>query len=103
MTIFAMLVLLAALPMAGTQFKPLPPGPGKAEVEAACYQCHAADLLVQQRLNEKQWTASVEKMIRWGAKVPPASKQPIIDYLSRHFGPKNRFNPTKTAAISPES
>ncbi|HYC89561.1 MAG TPA: hypothetical protein VEO54_10160 [Thermoanaerobaculia bacterium] len=40
-----LLFLLAALPQPSTQFKQLPPGAGKAQVEAACYQCHAADLL----------------------------------------------------------
>lgn len=92
-------ILLAALPMPGTQFKQLPEGKGKAQTEAACYACHSADLLVQQRLTQAQWTATVEKMIRWGADVPPAAKQPIIDYLSRHYTPTNRFAPTKTAPL----
>ena len=93
------LVLAATLPMPGTKFKELPAGPGKAETEAACYACHSADLLAQQRLTEKQWTAAVEKMVRWGADVPEKSKTPIIDYLSRHFGPRAKFAPTKTATI----
>lgn len=88
-------VLLAVLPMPGTQFKQLPAGTGKAEVEAACYQCHSADLLAQQRLTEKQWTAAVEKMIRWGANVPPERKTVVIAYLSKHFGPGNVFVPTR--------
>ena len=92
-------VMLAVLPMPGTQFKPLPAGPGKAEVEAACYACHSADLLVQQRLTEKQWAASVDKMIRWGADVPADKRDVVITYLSRNFGPKNRFVPTKTAPV----
>jgi hypothetical protein len=96
---FFLTLLLAVLPMPGTQFKQLPNGPGKAEVEAACYQCHAADLLAQQRLTEKQWTASVEKMIRWGANVPPEQKDVIIRYLARHYGPGSRFVPTKTATL----
>jgi len=96
---FFMTILLAVLPMPGTQFKQLPNGPGKAEVEAACYQCHAADLLAQQRLTEKQWTASVEKMVRWGATVPPEQKDVIVRYLARHYGPGNRFVATKTATL----
>lgn len=96
---FLVAFLLAVLPVPGTQLRQLPPGPGKAQVEAACYQCHAADLLAQQRLTEKQWTASVEKMIRWGANVPPADKDLIVRYLARHFGPGNRFVPTKTAPV----
>jgi hypothetical protein len=96
---FVLMILMAILPTPGTQFKQLPDGAGKAEVEAACYACHSADLLAQQRLTEKQWTATVEKMMRWGAEVKPESKQPVIDYLTKHYGPSNVFAPTKTAVI----
>lgn len=92
-------LILAALPVPGTQFKQLPAGKGKADVEAACYACHSADLLAQQRLNEKQWTATVEKMMRWGAVVPDAKKSVVIAYLSRNFGPDNKFSPTKVATV----
>jgi hypothetical protein len=95
-----LLILIAALlPTAGTKFKELPPGPGKAAVESSCYACHSADLLAQQRLTEKQWTASVEKMMRWGADVSPQSKPVIIEYLSRHYGPGNVFVPTAVAPV----
>lgn len=94
-----LLAILAALPMPGTQFKQLPAGKGKAEVEAACYACHSADLLVQQRLTPKQWTATVEKMMRWGAEMKESDKQVMIDYLSKHFGPGNRFTPAATTPV----
>jgi hypothetical protein len=93
------LLLAATLPAPGTKFKDLPNGKGKAQVEAACYACHAADLLVQQRLTEKQWTASVEKMMRWGAVVRPEDKDVIVRYLARHFGPGTKFVPTRTAPV----
>ena len=99
MKMLLVLVLAATLPAPGTKFKELPAGKAKADVEAACYACHAADLLVQQRLTPKQWTATVEKMMRWGAVVPAEKKTPIIDYLSKNFGPANRFTPTKVAPV----
>ena len=89
----------ASLPMLGTKFGTLPSGAGRAETEAACYACHSADLLLQQRLTEKQWTAAVEKMIRWGAVVSEKDKAPIIAYLAKHFGPDNRFTPRKTRPV----
>jgi hypothetical protein len=92
-------VLAASLPMPGTKFKELPAGKAKADVEAACYACHSADILVQQRLTPKQWTATVEKMMRWGAVVPAEKKTPIIDYLAKHFGPANRFVPTRVRTV----
>lgn len=96
---FLFMILMAILPTPGTQFKQLPAGAGKAQVEAACYACHSADLLVQQRLTDKQWTAAVEKMMRWGADVKPENKQAVIDYLARHYGPNNTFEPTKVGVM----
>ena len=93
------IMILAALPIPGTQFKQLPEGKAKAKVEAACYTCHSADILAQQRLTPKQWTATVEKMMRWGAEVKEADKQPVIDYLAKHYGPENRFVPTATTPV----
>ena len=88
------------LPLLGTTFQTLPPGKGRTEIEAACYRCHAADILVQQRLTEKQWTAAVEKMMRWGAVVPENDKAPIIAYLAKHFGPENKgFQPIRTQTV----
>jgi hypothetical protein len=84
------------LPALGTKFHSLPAGSGKALVEASCFPCHSADILVQQRLTEKQWTAAVDKMIRWGAVVKESDKPAIVAYLAKHFGPDNRFTPVRT-------
>ncbi len=85
-----------ALPALGTKFHSLPPGRGKQAVEASCFPCHSADMLAQQRLSEKQWTAELDKMIRWGAVVKDADKPAMIAYLSSHFGASNRFVPIRT-------
>ena len=98
----AMLALAAkpTLPALGTRYHELPGGTEKAAIEAACYPCHSADILVQQQLTEKQWTAEIEKMIRWGAKVDESDKAAIVTYLSRHFGAENRnFVPIRTKTI----
>ncbi len=85
------------LPALGTKFHSLPAGSGKSLVEASCFPCHSADMLVQQRLTEKQWTAEVDKMIRWGAVVKESDKPVMVAYLAKHFfGPDNRFTPIKT-------
>ncbi len=85
------------LPPLGTRFHALPSGKGRSLVEASCFPCHSADILVQQRLTEKQWTTEVEKMMRWGAKVGDKDKAAIVAYLSRNFGPGNRsFVPIRT-------
>ena len=33
------------------------------------------------------WTREIDKMIRWGAAISDAEKEPLVDYLASHFGP----------------
>ena len=63
--------------------------------DQACLACHAADLVCQQRLTEKQWAASVNKMIGWGADVPEAygglemdkvTAAVIADHIAKYAG-----------------
>ena len=94
-------ILLAVLPVVGTKFGTLPEGKGKPAVESRCYTCHSSDMLLQQRLTSKQWTATVEKMMRWGAAVTDDEKPVIIDYLPKHFGvDNNRFKATKVRPMA---
>jgi cytochrome c1 len=87
------------LPVLGTKFHSLPAGTGRQLVEASCLPCHSPDILVQQRLTEKQWTATVDKMIRWGAVMKETDKPAMIAYLSNNFGVTNTFTPTKTRPV----
>ena len=87
-------------PSLGVQLSSLPPGPGKAIADKACLRCHSADILRQQRLSERQWTASVTKMIGWGAEVPNDKTAELVAYLARNFGPDNdRFRPVVTRPL----
>jgi cytochrome c5 len=61
---------------------------GAATYKRACLACHDADIIEQQRLTPTGWTRSVEKMMRWGASVSDAEKQPLIDHLASRFGPR---------------
>jgi cytochrome c5 len=89
-----------ALPRLGVKLAPLPAGSGKTIAEAACLECHSTDLLCQQHLADKQWTASVEKMIRWGAEVPDRDKAALLAYLTKNFGPDNKsFHPVHTRPV----
>ena len=84
------------LPVLGTKFHSLPAGSGRKLIEASCFPCHSADMLVQQRLTDKQWTAEVDKMIRWGAVMKESDKPAAVAYLSKNFGPANKFTPIRT-------
>ena len=61
---------------------------GAATYKKVCLTCHDADIVEQQRLTPAGWTRSVEKMMRWGAAVSDAEKQPLIDHLASRFGPR---------------
>ena len=88
------------LPVLGTSLQGFPDGPAKTTADAACLQCHSASMAAQQRLTEKQWTATVEKMMRWGAAVPADRKSELVAYLAAHFGPDNRsFEPPVTRPV----
>jgi hypothetical protein len=83
-----------SLPPLGTALGSFPAGAMKALADEACLHCHAADMVRQQRLTEKQWTAEVNKMAGWGAAVPEDRKAALVGYLLEHFGPDNdRFRP----------
>jgi len=108
MIVFVLLLAVSAapkkpydpsLPVLGTKFHALPAGTGRQLVEASCLPCHSPDILVQQRLTEKQWTATVDKMIRWGAVMKDSDKPAAIAYLSKNFGVTNTFTPTKTRPV----
>ena len=87
----------AALPQLGTVLRPLPDGPGKELADGSCVACHSADIIRQQRLTEKQWQATVTKMVGWGAPVDEKEKDALIAYLVKNFGPDNdRFEPVTT-------
>ena len=87
------------LPVLGTKFHSLPAGNGRQLVEASCLPCHSPDILVQQRLTEKQWTATVDKMIRWGTVMKDSDKPAVIAYLSKNFGVANTFTPVRTRPV----
>lgn len=90
----------AELPRLGTVLVPFPPGAGKEVADQACLNCHSSDVARQQKLTEKQWTATVTKMIGWGAEVRADRKEELIRYLAANFGPGNdSFRPVVVQPI----
>jgi cytochrome c553 len=60
----------------------------EATYKRSCLTCHEDDLIEQQRLTRAGWTREVDKMIRWGAVVPDAEKDALIDYLAARYPPR---------------
>jgi cytochrome c5 len=80
-------------PYLAQHFAPRPavshaPAAGEATYKRACLTCHESDIIEQQKLTPTGWTRSVEKMMRWGAQISDADKQPLVDYLAVRFGPR---------------
>ena len=57
----------------------------EATYKRACLTCHEADLVAAQRLTRAGWVRTVDKMIRWGAVVPDAEKEGLVDYLAARY------------------
>jgi hypothetical protein len=62
----------------------LPDGPGKPLVVASCQTCHSARYIADQPpFTRKQWTATVDKMIKtYGAPIDPDVATTVVDYLT---------------------
>jgi mono/diheme cytochrome c family protein len=60
----------------------------EATYKRSCLTCHEDDLIEQQRLTRTGWTREVDKMIRWGAVVPDAEKDALIEYLAARYPPR---------------
>lgn len=52
-----------------------------------CGICHSTDLVTQQRLDRSRWTATVDKMIRWGASLSPDERDSLVAYLAAQYRP----------------
>jgi cytochrome c oxidase cbb3-type subunit 3 len=59
----------------------------EALILARCSVCHTADLIYQQRLPAERWTATVEKMVHWGAELSNDESALLLRYLSIRYHP----------------
>jgi DMSO/TMAO reductase YedYZ molybdopterin-dependent catalytic subunit len=53
-----------------------------------CLVCHDEDVIRQQRLTRAQWDREVNKMIGWGCRVQPDTREALLDYLTNIAGPR---------------
>jgi mono/diheme cytochrome c family protein len=55
-------------------------------VTQQCLACHGEEMLAQQRLTVKQWTAVLAKMHDWGAGLEADEVGPLAAHLARRHG-----------------
>lgn len=81
-----------ALPERQADETVLPPGTGRAILEAECTSCHDLGGLwaYQGYYDEALWRGLVETMIAHGAALDESEARDVVDYLVEHFGPGTR-------------
>jgi ubiquinol-cytochrome c reductase cytochrome c subunit len=55
------------------------------ELVMRCVICHSVEVAVQQRFGPQGWSDTLDRMIRYGAPIPPEDKQALMVYLLRHY------------------
>jgi len=66
-------------------FAQLPDGPGKAETERICSQCHELERSISLRQDRDAWQATTTKMVGLGAKITDKEFQMVVDYLAKNY------------------
>jgi competence protein ComEA len=96
---------LVLLLFAGTAWGQLPEGPGKAETQRICSQCHELDRSISLRQDRAGWQATMDKMVSLGAKGTDKEYQLVVDYLAAHYAAEEipRINVNTARAIDLES
>jgi competence protein ComEA len=86
-------------------FAQLPDGPGKAETEKLCTQCHEIERAISLHQDRGGWQSTIDKMVNLGAKATDQELATVLDYLTAHFPAEDvpRINVNKCRAIDLES
>jgi competence protein ComEA len=63
----------------------LPDGPGQAETQAICSQCHELARAISLRQDRAGWQSTVDKMVTLGAKGTDKEFQLVVDYLFKNY------------------
>ena len=79
------LALLVSAVSAWSQ-APLPDGPGRAEMEKLCKNCHELARSVSKQQDRDGWLATMSKMTAFGMKGTEDEHKVIVEYLTQNFG-----------------
>lgn len=80
----ALAAALVATPVAHAQEVEIPKTPGW-ELVMRCVICHSVEIAVQQRFGPEGWSETLDRMIKYGAPIPPEDKAQLMAYLLRHY------------------
>lgn len=63
-----------------------------------CTVCHNQDRWEGKKMTEKQWSQTVDKMVRWGAELTPEENDLVVSYLTAASNGKIK-QPTTTTVV----
>ncbi len=97
------MIFLAGTMMAAAQ--QLPDGPGKAEMEKMCQQCHELARSISLRQDRDGWSQTMSKMAAFGMKSTDKDYSLVLSYLTVHYPPEDLppDNINKAPAIEMEA
>jgi len=96
---------ISAAWFAGAAFAQLPDGPGKAETQKLCSQCHELERSISLRQDRAGWQQTINKMVDLGAEASKTEIAAVLNYLAEHY-PADALPPinvNKCRAIDLES
>lgn len=106
----ALLMLVSAFFFAATyssssQDKALPDGPGKAELQKLCSQCHELEKSYSLKQDRAGWQHTMDKMVASGMKATDEELSAVLEYLVKNFAVEDvpRIKINKATAIELES
>src|SRR5712692_6522093 len=76
---------LTLILFAGAGWAQLREGPGKAETERICKQCHELERSISIRQDRAGWQATMEKMAALGATGTQKEFDAVVEYLAKNF------------------
>lgn len=56
-------------------------------LDTRCAECHALSRVTETKQDRAAWEATVERMVRNGARLSEEEKAVLVDYLASKYGP----------------
>ena len=79
-------VLIALFPATSVPAQDLPDGAGKELVANVCTKCHELSRITSKKRTKEEWSDTVDKMAKNGAKATDDEFDMIVAYLAKYFG-----------------
>lgn len=99
------LILAGVVAVTSVSAQELPDGPGRAEAEKLCKQCHEMARSISKRQDREGWNATMTRMSAFGMKASDQDVSLVLDYLAKYYPAEDvpKVNVNTARAIELES